>query len=57
MNHVLLCLGLMAPLAPAMVFTPSPDTAGHMRSNWDNWGHIHNGTWFLYYIVGAECPG
>ena len=44
-------------LAKAMVFTPSPDTAGHMRSNWDCWGHILNGTWYMYYIVGGECPG
>lgn len=24
-------------LSHAMIFTPSPDKAGHMRSNWDNW--------------------
>lgn len=53
-----LALAALAPLrAVAMVFTPSPDTAGHMRSNWDNWGQVHNGTWYLYYIVGGECPG
>ena len=55
---VLALVAALGPLrAPAMLFTPSPDTAGHMRSNWDNWGHIHNGTWYLYYIVGGECPG
>lgn len=20
-------------------------------------GQIHNGTWYMYYIVGGECPG
>eukprot|EP00729_Bicosta_minor_P017661 gene17661-24300_t len=40
-----------------MVFTPSPDTNGRLRTNWDNWGHYTNGTWYLYYIVGRECPG
>jgi hypothetical protein len=50
---------LLAPLlAGAMIFTPSPDRGGHMRSNWDNWGLIDaNGTWHLYYIVGGECSG
>eukprot|EP01052_Picozoa_sp_SAG31_P040684 SAG31_NODE_5955_length_2243_cov_1.862873_1_plen_273_part_00 len=24
-------------VARGMIFTPSPDEAGHMRSNWDNW--------------------
>jgi hypothetical protein len=55
---MLLCLLALLPcLAQSMVFTPSPDTSGHMRSNWDNWGQIHNGTWYLYYIVGGECSG
>ena len=30
--------------AVAMTFTPSPDTLGYERTNWDNWGLIHNGS-------------
>ena len=53
----LLLLMLLPTAARGMIFTPAPDKAGHMRSNWDNWGMIHNGTWHLFYIVGGECPG
>ena len=55
--YTALALLLLADAGLAMTFTPSPDRAGHMRSNWDNWGMIHNGTWHMYYIVGGECPG
>ena len=41
MLRLLLLCGL-ATHALGMTFTPSPDEAGHMRSNWDNWGMIHN---------------
>jgi hypothetical protein len=39
---LLLLLCGLAARALGMTFTPSPDEAGHMRSNWDNWGMIHN---------------
>lgn len=28
---------VLPALTSGMIFTPSPDKAGHMRSNWDNW--------------------
>ena len=42
MLRLLLLLCGLAARALGMTFTPSPDEAGHMRSNWDNWGMIHN---------------
>ena len=42
MLRLLLLLCGLAARALGMTFTPSPDVAGHMRSNWDNWGMIHN---------------
>eukprot|EP00038_Savillea_parva_P016542 m.224938 g.224938 ORF g.224938 m.224938 type:complete len:173 (-) comp34592_c0_seq1:12-530(-) len=53
----LVMVASMVQCAAPMLFTPSADTEGHVRTNWDNWGHVYNGTWFLYYIVGGECPG
>ena len=34
---LLLLLCGLAARTLGMTFTPSPDEAGHMRSNWDNW--------------------